>query len=608
MRSGPGAWILGTGASVALHGAGAVVALALVAPEEMPEQPTPGAQFELETTALDRSRAEEQTPDSGAAAERPADGAVAQGQSIARRNAPATVPTGTAAAPVAEAAAAAAAVAPEGQLAQSQSVDSAVSQAATPNAPRAKARAPDSAAAAAVASESTAARAEAPQSAAAPAAALDSPPISAEAPETAVQAAFQPQERVATAAAPPASSLSSASPVGERAPSAEASGARAPAAAAVGTPAPSSIPTGVSTPAATVDAPVASAAPAIGAMASSAPVLAAAAPAAAPVGQIAAAAPALGAAAPSAAADAPQAAAAPATGVASPTATAEGTPAASADAPSTQAAAATIEGPVIGAELAWAGQGALDPQGLAAVQAFLPEAARSEEGEEVRDDISALMSSVPCARVHTAFNPDTGALELRGHVPTQDARPDLVGALQSRVGETLPVTDALRLLPEPQCDVLTGIEGLGLPPSEEQFTDPALVGETGWAQDYAFRGGDALKLQLRGADYPAYVYLDYYDGDGNVVHVVPNEFIDLPFLQPDEPFFVGPDEGFEIYFSPPYGQDIVVAIAAEEPLYDGLRPLVEPAETYLAYLRDRMETLGISRGEWAYFFVTTSAP
>ncbi len=548
MRSGPGSWALGAGASVVLHGAGAVVALALVVPEDMPEQPTPGAQFELETTALERSRAEETPPESAEAEERAAEGAVAQGQSIARRTAPASTPTGTAAAAVEEASPAAAALNPPAEQAVAQSPDLEITQSAAPDAPRAEAQAPEGNVAAAIVSESTPAVAEEPESARA---------------ETAVAtgAEARPTEVTATAVA-------TATVSGAPAPTAQALGVMAPAAPPVGT----------------------------------------AAPSAEAVSLVAAAAPAQGRAAPSAEADAQTAAATPATGAPAPTASAQGTPAASAEAPATQAAAAAIEGPVIGAELAWAGQGSLDPQGLAAVQAFLPAADRSDEGEEVRDDISSLMSSVPCARVHTAFNPDTGALELRGHVPTAEARPELVGALQTRVGETLPVTDALRLLPEPQCDVLSGIEGLGLPPSEEQFTDPALVGETGWAQDYSFRGGDALELQLRGADYPAYVYLDYYDGDGNVVHVVPNEFIALPFLQPDEPFFVGPDDGFEIYFSPPYGQDIVVAIATEEPLYEGLRPLVEPAEAYLTYLRARMEALGEARGEWAYFFVTTRAP
>lgn len=67
----------------------------------------------------------------------------------------------------------------------------------------------------------------------------------------------------------------------------------------------------------------------------------------------------------------------------------------------------------LGAALDWslAGLFDLDAAGLNAVQAFLaPDTAR-----EQRDGIAALLDSPDCARLFTLFDPDTGALELRGH-------------------------------------------------------------------------------------------------------------------------------------------------------------------------------------------------
>lgn len=545
MRAGTGSWALGTGASVALHAAGAVVALALVAPEEMPQQPTPGAQFELETTALDRSRAEEREAEGDAAEGLRPDAEVAPGQSIARRAATNAAPPSQSLAAAAPAGASLAAAPPEGEALAAEAPESAALAAAAPAANASAAIAPD------------AARFDAqdPSPVSAPSAAPSA---------TTVRAQDADAPILATLAAEPRR--------------AEALGLGAEASVAL-------------------DAPnVAAAAftPSSAVAAEAAPEPQAALPAA-PAGETAAPADVAGVRAAAAQAEAPRASAG----------ATNATAALSTDAPAREAASAALVAPVIGAALAWAGQGALDPQGLAAVQAFLPPAARGTEGEEVRDDIAALMSSVPCARVHTAFNAETGALELRGHVPTEDARPRLVGALQARVGETLPVQDALRLLPEPQCNVLAGIEALGLPPSEEQFTDPALVGETGWAQDYSFVEGDAFELALEGPDYPAHVYLDYFDGAGNVVHIVPNEFVALPDLAPEEPFAVGRATGLDLRISPPFGQEIVVAIATEAPLYDGVRPIVEPAAAYLEFLRARLDALAPLRGEWAYFFVTT---
>ena len=48
---------------------------------------------------------------------------------------------------------------------------------------------------------------------------------------------------------------------------------------------------------------------------------------------------------------------------------------------------------------------------------------------------------------------------------------------------------------------------------------------------------------------------------------------------------------------------------ASVPLYDGNRPLVEPAEPYLAFLKEQVAKARAEhadfKGEWVYFFITT---
>jgi hypothetical protein len=62
---------------------------------------------------------------------------------------------------------------------------------------------------------------------------------------------------------------------------------------------------------------------------------------------------------------------------------------------------------------------------------------------------------------------------------------------------------------------------------------------------------------------------------------------------------------------PPYGQEIAAAFAASAPLYDGVRPTLEPAVPYLDWLRERVRAVRAGqpdfKGEWVYFFVATSA-
>jgi hypothetical protein len=284
------------------------------------------------------------------------------------------------------------------------------------------------------------------------------------------------------------------------------------------------------------------------------------------------------------------------------------------------AAAAPATGERAQAALAWTGEGEgpIDPVSLAAIQSFMQPAdlARLAPGEDaVRDGISALLASVPCARMQTVFLPETGALELRGHIPEDGLREPVLAALRGQVGGAIPVTDNLRVLPRPQCDVLTGIAALGLPQSTVQETDPRLVGPDAHAREYHYREGDRLSFEVTTPDYPAHVYIDYFDAEGMVLHLQPNELLDTQQMEPKSTLAAGidPTTGesvFDITVAPPFGNEIAVAFAASTPIHDAPRPVREPAGPYLDWLRTRIaearEADPDFRGEWVYFFMSTA--
>lgn len=272
------------------------------------------------------------------------------------------------------------------------------------------------------------------------------------------------------------------------------------------------------------------------------------------------------------------------------------------------------------AGLAWSGGAgaAFDAVSLATVQSFMaPRRTRDSAAHtgDVRDGISSFLAGFGCSRLQAAFVPETGALEIRGHVPENAMRGAVEAELQGMIGEAIPVGNDLAVLPAPQCSVLSGIEALGLPQSTDQVDDPLVVGQAAQARTFAIAGGSQLQLDLGGADYPAYVYVDYFDGAGNVLHLIPNPYVPLREIAAEAPLRIGagnPDfENLALTVEPPYGRDIAVAFASSEPLYEGLRPVVEPAEEYLAWLRDRVAEASQSpdyRGEWVYFFVDTFDP
>jgi len=232
----------------------------------------------------------------------------------------------------------------------------------------------------------------------------------------------------------------------------------------------------------------------------------------------------------------------------------------------------------------------------------------------VRDGIAATLAQFPCARIQSGFNPDTGSLDLRGHIPDPAMRDAVIGSLQAQLGSDVPVTGELLILPRPQCQMLAAIDALGLPQSSEQYTNPRVIGADAHVRDYRFVEGDRLELELTAPDYPAWVMVDYFDAQGQVLHLQPNADVPPVLFAPKATLTIGRasdgQPALDITISPPYGQEIAVAYAASAPIFDTSRPLAEPAAPYLADLARRIADARAAdpgfRGEWVYFFVTTA--
>ena len=228
--------------------------------------------------------------------------------------------------------------------------------------------------------------------------------------------------------------------------------------------------------------------------------------------------------------------------------------------------------------------------------------------------MAGLLSGVPCGRLQVAFDPESATLQVNGHVPETDMRAPVLAALRAQMGGDIAVSDNILVLPRPQCGALTGIAGVGLPQSTDQITNPLLIGAGTQARVFSYVAGDPLSFDLTAPDYPAWIYVDYFDAGGNVLHLVPNDYAELRRSEAQGALQVGAksagEAGLRLLIGPPYGQEIAVAFAASEPLYDGLRPLTEPAAPYLEWLKGRVAEARARnpgfKGEWVYFFVRTS--
>src|SRR5690606_3624363 len=101
--------------------------------------------------------------------------------------------------------------------------------------------------------------------------------------------------------------------------------------------------------------------------------------------------------------------------------------------------------------------------------------------------------------------------------------------------------------------------------------------------------------------------------DGQVLHLIPNTEIPLELVPAKARYDALRKKGergpLGLQFGPPYGREIAVAYSSSVPLYDGLRPLMEPARDYLTFLQDRVAATKAAtpdfKGEWVYFLISS---
>lgn len=613
----PVAWAAGLGLSAMLHAAVAAIVVPLYAPKDPPRQPPPETRLDMETVAAPRQDAAARDPETEQAAEGRAQGTDVGADVVPRSDAR----------PVAATAERRAATAPRVAATEAADPSGIALSAAAPDAGRVTAAAPAAQTLAATAPV-TARLPEAPpppaQAALSAQAATTSLPAGDPAPETVVSAALSP-DRLA-AADPATQALGAATPTTTRL--TETPG---PAAQTLSVAEPVSVPLDAARPAGDAVPPAEPSAQTLAATLPATSPTTASPPDTPPAPLLVAAAMPADALVPAATASPPLAVAADvaspraATASALPAAPATGQTSAALAPPATPlpqsrpdaATAAEAEPPATSARatLAWqfGDRVVTDPQALATIQAFMAPAAL-DDAAAVKDDLASVLTGIDCARLSATFLPETGTLEMRGHIPDPALQGPILAALRAQVGDGIPVTANLRHLPAPQCGALTGISEIGLPQSTDQFTNDRLVGKTAHAREYTYTEGQRLQFDLTAPDYDAFVYVDYFNADGEVIHLVPNDTIALEKHAAKTVLGVGQDRpglpGLRITIGPPFGQEIAVAFAASHPLYDGLRPIIEPAGPYLDALQSLVAAARADhpdfKGEWVYFFITTA--
>lgn len=166
---------------------------------------------------------------------------------------------------------------------------------------------------------------------------------------------------------------------------------------------------------------------------------------------------------------------------------------------------------------------------------------------------------------------------------------DLDPIEQALEAKGLDVTRDIAARPWPQCEVLVNLhEPLGQPRGLKVNVSGATAAE--------LARGETIRIEVTTPNTPSYVYLTYVQADGNAVHLTRPPGRGPTPLPPNTRLVFGDGEDGRDHYKvgPPYGPEVVVAIATPQPLFKADLPPSQIERDYLDQFRDALRGRGAS--------------
>ena len=185
----------------------------------------------------------------------------------------------------------------------------------------------------------------------------------------------------------------------------------------------------------------------------------------------------------------------------------------------------------------------------------------------------AELQSLSCARVN--IDVEGSQSVLKGYVASEDDFNKVKAIAASAPNVTV---GNLIVAPWPQCEALQTLEkplAIGDRPTID-------IGSTTTLHE-----GDPLQIEVHSPSQISFLYVSYIQADGSVVHLVqPGGLVPQPTL-PRQTLVFGSGEGGKPKFKvgPPFGREMIIAIASRSPLFDHELPQHQVERDYLTDLR-----------------------
>lgn len=203
------------------------------------------------------------------------------------------------------------------------------------------------------------------------------------------------------------------------------------------------------------------------------------------------------------------------------------------------------------------------------LNAVTPIATRDFGDTDEAIDVGALK----CGRVDLTTDAD-GNTVATGFVGTEAELEQVEEALKGKVDD-----NQVALAPWPACEVrLTLADSLGDTDVPQVAVDPS-----------APKVGDQVAVGIQTPGFASYLYAAYFSADGNVLNLSQPNSADLK-AKPGRTVVRLGGEGdvSALTVSPPVGEEMLLVVASEKPLFGAVRPDSETDRQFLSGLRDAL--------------------
>jgi Domain of unknown function (DUF4384) len=220
----------------------------------------------------------------------------------------------------------------------------------------------------------------------------------------------------------------------------------------------------------------------------------------------------------------------------------------------------------------------------------------------LRAALASATAGYQCASVDYAVNPDR-SVRIAGYAASEADIAQIRQAVGSIDG-IAKLDFAVELRIWPYCEVIAMLQNLIAHPPRVAAS-LALLSTSGTAHL-----GEPLVVDVRAPSIDSYLYVDYFNRQGEVLHLFPNGQDRLNFRPAQNHLILGePPFGRCWVLGGISGEQLVTLVAAVGPLFPQARPEAEDARAYLPSLSQAVDALSPDRGAAALrLFQLAAAP